>query len=133
MKLALAAAAATLLLMLLTWLSTRAIDTDAELFDGALAELDRVAILETALKRDVLSARAGLLRTYDPLVMEVDGLRQSLDRLRAAAATDRRLSGAAGRLAASIGRQEGLGSRLIKSTRRLLRRGRRPRGSFAPA
>jgi len=70
------AAAVPLLLMLLTWLSTRAVDKDAEMFDGALAALDRFAIVETALNRDVLSTRAGLLRNYDPLVREVNALRE---------------------------------------------------------
>ena len=39
-------------------------------------------LMEIALHRDVLSARAGLLRNYDPLVREVNALRDALDRLR---------------------------------------------------
>jgi signal transduction histidine kinase len=106
MKVTPAAAAVPLLLLLLTWLSTRAIDTDAELFDRALAALDQFAILETTLDRDVLSARAGLLRNYDPLVREVNALRETLDRLRETAAVDAVTAVAIDRLAASVGQQE---------------------------
>jgi hypothetical protein len=106
MKVTPAAAAVSLLLLLLTWLSTRAIDTDAELFDRALAALDQFAILETTLNRDVLSARAGLLRNYDPLVREANALRETLDRLREAAAVDAVTAVAIDRLAASVGQQE---------------------------
>jgi len=70
MKVAPAAVATPLLLVLvlLTWFSVRALDTDAELYDQALAALDQFTTVENALNRDVLSARAGLLRNYDPLV-----------------------------------------------------------------
>jgi len=47
----------SVLLVLLTWLSFRAIDTDAERYDRALKALDRFTMMETALQRDVLSAR----------------------------------------------------------------------------
>jgi DAHL domain-containing protein len=71
MKLMPAVAAVPLVLALLTWLAYRASNTDAERFDRALAALDRFALVESALQRDVLSARAGMLRNYDPLVREV--------------------------------------------------------------
>jgi hypothetical protein len=57
---------ALLLIALLTWLSMQAINTDAERFDRALAELDRYSTAEAMLHSNVLSARAGLLRNYDP-------------------------------------------------------------------
>lgn len=103
-----AVAAVPLLLLVLTWLSVRAIDTDADLFDRALTSLDQFAIVENALNRDVLSARAGLLRNYDPLVHEVNALRDLLDRLRATAAVDARTTAAIDRLAASVSQQEEL-------------------------
>jgi hypothetical protein len=57
MRVAPVAAAISFLLLLLTWLSFRAIDQNAELFDRALGALDRFATIESALQRDVLSAR----------------------------------------------------------------------------
>jgi signal transduction histidine kinase len=103
-----AAAMVPLLVVLLTWLSLRAINPDAELFDRALGEVDRFAMMETALYRDVFTARAGILRNYDPLVRETNELRNSLDRLRETAAVDSVTTMAVDQLAASIGRQESL-------------------------
>jgi signal transduction histidine kinase/CheY-like chemotaxis protein len=108
MRMVSAAAIVLLLVGLLTWLSLGAINPDAELFDHALAELDRFAMLESALYRDVFTARAGTLRNYDPLVHEINALRDSLDRLRETAAIDTETAAAVDRLAASIGRQEEL-------------------------
>jgi DAHL domain len=81
MKVTPAAAAVPVLLVLLTWLSFRAIDTDAERYHRALKALDRFTMVEIALQRDVLTARAGMLRNHDPLVWAVEALRESLDRL----------------------------------------------------
>jgi signal transduction histidine kinase/CheY-like chemotaxis protein len=108
MKLTFAAVAVPVLLVLLTWLSFRAIDTDAERYDRALKALDRFAIMEIALHRDVLSARAGLLRDYDPLVREVNALREALGRLRNNASGDAEETAAIDRFAASVTRQEEL-------------------------
>jgi hypothetical protein len=77
-----AIAALTVLIVLLTWLTLRAFNLSAERFDLSLAELDRFAMTQAALHRDVLSERAGLLRNYDPLVQEADALDASLGRLR---------------------------------------------------
>jgi signal transduction histidine kinase len=96
------------LILLLTWLSLRAFDPQAELFDRALVELDRFATVENALYRDVFTARAGTLRNYDPLVREINALRNSLDRLRATSAIDLETRAAVDRLAASVDRQEEL-------------------------
>src|ERR1700722_1399418 len=103
-----AAAAVSVLLVLLTWLSFRAIDTDAERYDRALKALDRFTMMETALQRDVLSVRAGLLRTYDPLVREVNALSESLDRLRHNASGNAEEAAAIDRFAAAATRQEEL-------------------------
>src|SRR5258708_5090333 len=83
-----AVAIVPILVLLLTWLSLRAINPEAELFDIALGELDRFAMLENALYRDVFTARAGTLRNYDPLVREINALHDSLARLRETAAID---------------------------------------------
>src|SRR5262249_11841097 len=92
--------------LLLTWLSLRAINPQAEIFDRALAEIDHFAMLENALYRDVFAARAGSLRNYDPLVRELNGLRDSVDRLRGAAAIDAQTTAAVQQLATSIDQQE---------------------------
>jgi len=121
MKVTPAAAAVPLLLLLLTWLSARAVDTDAELFDRALTTLDKFAIVENRLNRDVLSARGGLLRNYDPLVREVDALRKLLGRLRATVGADAETAAAIDGLAASVGRQEELVER-FKTNNALLQK-----------
>ena len=108
MRLTPAAAAVPLVLVLLTWLSYRASNTDAERFDHALGALDRFALVESALQRDVLSARAGMLRNYDPLVRELNVLDELIRRLRDAALADAEEAKAVGELAASVGRQEEL-------------------------
>ncbi|HYZ33948.1 MAG TPA: two-component system VirA-like sensor kinase [Crenalkalicoccus sp.] len=73
--------AAAALLLLLTWLLLRGIDVEQLPFDQALTALDRVELGESAMQRDVLSARAGLLRDYDPLVQDVQMLEDAVQRL----------------------------------------------------
>jgi len=119
MRLMPAAAAVPLMLVLLTWLSFRASNTDAERFDRALGALERFALVESALQRDVLSARAGMLRNYDPLVREVDALNELVSRLRKAAAADAEEAAAIDRLAASVTEQEKL-TEQFKSSNALL-------------
>jgi hypothetical protein len=93
MKVTPMAAAVPILLLVLTWLSLRAINQNAELFDGALGTLDRFAMMECTLHRDVLSARAGMLRNYDPLVREASALDALLGRLRETAPGDAETAG----------------------------------------
>jgi DAHL domain len=119
MKVTPAAAAVALLLVLLTWLSFRAIDTDAERYDRALKALDRFAMVESALQRDALSARAGMLRNYDPLVQQVSALRNSLGRVRDNASGDAEEAAAIDRFAAGTARQEEL-TEQFKSANALL-------------
>jgi signal transduction histidine kinase len=94
------------LALLLTWLSLRAADTNAELFDKALGELDQYTNVQAALHRDVLAARAGLLRNYDPLVHEVNAIYASLQRLRDIATVEPRLLAPLDQLNEVAGRQE---------------------------
>lgn len=108
MRLTPVVAIVSFLVLLLTWLSLRAINPQAELFDQALAEIDHFATIENALYRDVFTARAGTLRNYDPLVHEVVALRNSLDRLRKTAVIDAETAAAVDQLAASVNRQEDL-------------------------
>jgi signal transduction histidine kinase/FixJ family two-component response regulator len=108
MKLNPTVAAIPLLFLLLTWLSFRAVNTDAEVFDRAIGSLERFAMIESALQRDVLSARVGTLRNYDPLVKETDDLDASLVRLRETAAVDAETAASIDRLAVSIASQDAL-------------------------
>ncbi len=105
MRTAPAIAAVTLLILLLTWLSLRAANTDAEQFDVALREMDNLQTLQAALQRDVLSARAGVLRNYDPLVRETNALDASVGRLRQLVATDTETASAIDRLAIAFDQQ----------------------------
>jgi hypothetical protein len=100
MRVAPAASIVACLVLLLSWLSLRSFDPEAELFDHALTEIDRFAMLENALYRDVFLARTGTLRNYDPLVHEINALRDSLDRLRSTSAIDAETRAAVDRLAA---------------------------------
>lgn len=106
MRRALAILAVPLIVVLLTWLSLRAADDDAELFDQALGDLEQFAVSDAALHRDVLAARAGLLRNYDPLVREVNALYGSVARLRHVGATDAETRLAIRRLSAAVGALE---------------------------
>jgi signal transduction histidine kinase/ActR/RegA family two-component response regulator len=108
MKVAPAAAAILILLLALSWLAFRAIDPEAERYDRALKALDRFTLMEIALHRDVLSARAGLLRNYDPLVRELNALRDALDRLRDNAPGDAEEAAAIDRFATAAAQQEEL-------------------------
>jgi signal transduction histidine kinase/CheY-like chemotaxis protein len=96
------------LFALLTWLSLRAINPEAEVFDRALDEIEHFSQIEDALYRDFLSARAGMLRNYDHLSNKVNALRASLERLRGTAAVDTDTNEDIDRLAESIDRQEQL-------------------------
>jgi hypothetical protein len=108
MRITPAVVAIPLLVVLLTWLSLRAADPDAERFDHALAELDRFELLEAELNRDVLSARAGTLRNYDPLVQETAALDESVGRLQQAASFDAATTSLIDRLATMVQHQEDL-------------------------
>jgi hypothetical protein len=108
MRMTPAVLAVLLLIALSTWLSLRAINPEAERFDRFLGEIDRFAMFEAALHRDVLGARAGTLHNYDPLVREVNAIDGALDRLRDTASVDRETTAVIDRLADSVGRQEDL-------------------------
>jgi signal transduction histidine kinase len=108
MKVKPAALTVPLLLVLLSWLSFRATDPNAERYDRALKALDRFLVMDSALHRDVLRARAGLLRDYDPLVREVNALHEAIDRLRNNASDDPHASAIIDGVAAAANRQEEL-------------------------
>ena len=62
MRVSPAAVAVPFLLLLLTWLLLSGLNLNSPLFDRQLRALDDFAMIENALHRDVLTARAGLLR-----------------------------------------------------------------------
>ena len=119
MKVMPAAAAVLFVLALLTWLSFRASNMDAERFDRVLGALDRFAMVESALQRDVFSARAGMLRNYDPLVREINALNELVRWLSDAALVDTDEAVSIDRIAASVKRQEEL-TEQFKSNNSLL-------------
>jgi signal transduction histidine kinase/CheY-like chemotaxis protein len=96
------------LVALLTWFSFQAVNPEAELFDQAFDELNRFSMVENALYRHIFTARAGMLRNYDPIVEDVGALRDSLQRLQDTAATDPAARPAVERLSAIVDRQEAL-------------------------
>jgi signal transduction histidine kinase len=108
MRISRAAVAIPFLLLLLTWLLLSGLNLNSPLFDRELRALDDFVMIENALHRDVLTARAGLLRHYDSLVGEIRALNDALDRLREAAAADPEEKAAIDRLAVLAARQEEL-------------------------
>jgi signal transduction histidine kinase len=98
------AAAVTLLLLTVLWL--RGINTGTGVMDDALRTLDTFAIAESSLHRDVLRARAGMLRNYDPLVQEIRTLYEALDQLRSVAETDAELHAELDLLTRAVQEQE---------------------------
>jgi DAHL domain len=59
----------------LTYLLVQATTPDATLHERTPSALRSLALSTAALQRDVLRARAGLLRSYDPLVHSTKSLR----------------------------------------------------------
>jgi signal transduction histidine kinase len=108
-----------LLLALLTWLLLRGIDTNAPAYALTLRTFDDFALAEASLHRDVLQARAGLLRDYDPLVKAVEAMQAAVGRLRSHAQTEGLDVGPADRLAVTVSQQEELTER-FKSSNALL-------------
>ena len=82
------AAGVLLLLMLLTWLALRASDTNEAAYSATLRAFEDFALAEASLHRDVLQARAGLLRNYDGLGKSVAAMEEAVARLRSHARTE---------------------------------------------
>jgi signal transduction histidine kinase len=110
---------ALLLLTLLTWLLVRAIDTNSPAHAETLQAFDDFALAEASLNRDVLQARAGLLRDYDALAKAVEAMEDAVVRLRSHAQMEGFAPGVADRLAAMVAEQEELTER-FKSSNALL-------------
>ncbi|MEJ1962782.1 MAG: two-component system VirA-like sensor kinase [Gammaproteobacteria bacterium] len=99
-------AALLTVLPLVAWLWHEAVSKTTAPMQIALRALDDLSIAEGALLRDVLSARTGTLRNYDPLVREVAQLHEAVDRLRQSMTGDIEIQAAADRLATLIDRQD---------------------------
>jgi signal transduction histidine kinase len=97
-----------LVLLLFTWLSLRGMNPEAEEFDRALSTLNGFAVTESALQRDVLAARSGLLRNYDPIVRETHELADALNQLRGLTLADPAIASPVKALRTSLTRQEEL-------------------------
>src|SRR5262249_1364363 len=108
-----------LLLGLLTWLLLRGIDTNAPAYAVTLRAFDDFALAEASLHRDVLQARAGLLRNYDSLVTASRAMEDAVARLHSYAQTEGLNAGPTDRLAAIVAQQEELTER-FKSNNALL-------------
>jgi signal transduction histidine kinase len=114
------AVAAPFLLSLLTWLLVNGLDLDSARFDRELRALDDFSRFERGINREILSARAGLSRSYDPLVRMTEAYDDALDRLREAAGPASEESAAIEVLAATAERQHKLIEQ-FKSRNALLR------------
>jgi len=106
MRMIAAFAAVPLLILVLSWLALRANHPDAELFDHALSNIEEFTTAEAALHRDVLAARAGILRNYDPLVAEVNALYKSMAMVRDIIGYDPTIAQSIDRLDQSVRVQE---------------------------
>src|SRR5262249_52404211 len=95
-----------LLLLLLTALLVRGIDTRSAEYAATLKALDDFEIADASLHRDVLQSRAGMLRDYDSLGAANTMMRDAARRLRALAVREGLDLGPIDRLDA-IDRQEG--------------------------
>jgi signal transduction histidine kinase/ActR/RegA family two-component response regulator len=78
------APAMTGLVLVLTYLLVQATTPDPVLHEHTLSALRSLTLNDATLQRDVLRARTGLLRNYDPLVRSVDNLREDVAALRTA-------------------------------------------------
>ncbi len=96
------------LLALLTWLLFRGIDTNAPAYALTLRAFDDYALAEASLHRDVLQARAGLLRNYDTFTTDAQDMDDAVGRLRSHAQAEDLDVKPANRLAAAVIEQENL-------------------------
>ncbi len=119
MRIASAAAGVLLRLALLTWLLLRGADTNMRAYAGTLKAFDDFELAEASLQRDVLQARAGLLRHYDPLGAAEDAIEDAVTRLRSYARSVDLGVEPIDRLSAAVAQQEELTER-FKSANALL-------------
>lgn len=109
-----------MLLALLTWLALSGTNADTDRARLAISELDRFTATESALHRDVLLARSGMLRNYDALVLEINTLYGIVDRLGSLDPRNAAYSAELARLRDMVHRQETL-TEYFKSRNAVLR------------
>jgi signal transduction histidine kinase/CheY-like chemotaxis protein len=97
-----------LLLALLTWLLLRSADSNAPSYTATLQAFDDFALAEASLHRDVLQARAGLLRNYDSLGRSLEVMEKAVARLRSHAMTEGLDTGPVDRLGGTVAQHEEL-------------------------
>jgi signal transduction histidine kinase/CheY-like chemotaxis protein len=97
-----------LLLALLTWLLLRGIDTNAPAYAVTLRAFDDYALAEASLHRDVLQARAGLLRNYDSFNTAEQEMEDAVARLRSHAQAEGLDKRPIDQLATAVSEQEAL-------------------------
>jgi len=119
MRILIGAAAVFSLLIFLTWLTLRGIDTNATAYTMTLQAFDDFELAEASLHRDVLQARAGLLRDYDPLVRALEAMQRAAARLQSYAQTEGLDVKPVSRLAEAAAKEEDLTER-FKSENALL-------------
>jgi len=120
MRLLPGAAAACLLLALLTWLLLRGISTGSAEYSTTVRTFDDFALAEASLHRDVLLARAGLLQDYDPVNAAMAQIDSAVARLRSEALKEGLDAAQVDRLAGATGLEDELTER-FKSDNALLR------------
>src|SRR5512136_1208642 len=104
-----------LLLALLTWLLLRGIDTSAPAYAVTLRAFDDYSLAEASLHRDVLQARAGLLRDYDTFNSAEQAMHNAVARLQSYARAEGLDAQPVGRLAKTVAEQEELMERFKTS------------------
>jgi len=97
---------ALVLASLLTWLGLSGASAGTSVADEALRALDEYAMAESMLHRDLLSARAGLLRNYDAFTRETARLGSAVAQLRAVSIQDPQFAAGIERLAQRVEQQE---------------------------
>jgi signal transduction histidine kinase len=107
MKAALASAGASAVVLIFTWLALQSCNDERRLTHRTLYVLEEFTATESALHRDVLRARAGILRNYDPLVQGVNELDRAVGVLRELATLDAEKS-AVEQLSTALDEQEKL-------------------------
>jgi signal transduction histidine kinase len=105
----------SLLLALLTWLLLRGTDTGAPAHASMLRAFDDYALAEASLHRDVLQARAGLLRDYDTFTGAARAMGDAVGRLRSHARVEGLDQGHVDQLAEAVIEQEELMERFKTS------------------
>lgn len=115
MKVHAAVAGVLVLIVLLTWLLVRGLDTNAAAYAMTLRTFDDLELAEASLRRDVLQARAGLLRDYDGIVKSIGAMEETVARLRSFAQIEDLDLAPVSRLAAAFLRQEELAERFKTS------------------